>query len=153
MKLIIIVLICQSVGIIGSLFTRSSIPTWYSTLAKPSFAPPNWIFAPVWTTLYLMMGISAYLILSEGLYNPKVKKAVILFVVQLILNAIWSPLFFGLKSILLGLIVIMILWVFILLTILRFFRMSKIAGLLLIPYLLWTSFATILNFSLFILNP
>ncbi len=154
LKLIISILICQFAGVIGSIFTQSSIPTWYATLAKPTFAPPNWIFAPVWTTLYLLMGVSAYLIWRKHTrYVPQVKTALLIFAAQLILNTIWSPIFFGLRSLFTGLVVIAILWITILLTILSFLKVSKAAGLLLVPYILWVSFAAILNFSIFILNP
>jgi len=152
-KIIISIVICQFAGIIGSIFTRASIPTWYATLTKPVFAPPNWLFAPVWTALYLLMGVSAYLIWRKGLSVPQVKTALTIFAAQLILNAIWSPVFFGLRSPLAGFIVIVLLWITILSTILTFFKISKIAGLLLIPYILWVSLATILNFSILILNP
>jgi benzodiazapine receptor len=151
-KLIVSILVCQVAGGIGALFTTSSIPTWYATLNKPSFTPPSWIFGPVWTVLYLMMGIAAFLVWRKGLNDPQVKTALIIFVVQLALNALWSFLFFGLRSPLAGLVDIVLLWVFIMLTIVLFIRISTIAGLLLIPYLLWVSFATVLNFAIWRLN-
>jgi len=153
LKLFLSIIICQLAGIIGSLFTTPAIPTWYATLVKPTFNPPNWVFAPVWTTLFLLMGISAFLVWRKGIENPRVNLALRLFIIQLILNSLWSVLFFGLKSPLLGFIEIMLLWTFILLTILYFFKVSNIAGILLLPYILWVSFAAVLNFSIWRLNP
>jgi len=152
LKLTISIIICESAGVIGSIFTTPAIPGWYAALVKPSFTLPNWVFAPVWTSLYLLMGISVFLVWRKGLDNHLVNSALRLFIVQLVLNTFWSILFFGLRSPLLGLVEIIILWVAILLTILSFFRVSKIAGILLLPYILWVSFAAILNFSLWRLN-
>jgi tryptophan-rich sensory protein len=121
-------------------------------LIKPPFSPPNWIFGPVWTILYTLMGISVYLVWRQGIHNSQVKTALIIFGVQLFLNAIWSPIFFGLRALFVALVVIIILWIAILLTILTFLKISKIAAVLLIPYILWVSLATILNYSLWILN-
>jgi tryptophan-rich sensory protein len=151
LKLSASIILCQLAGWIGSLATIPSIPTWYETLKKPSFTPPNWIFGPVWISLYAVMGISLFLVWRD-LSKPKVKTALILFFVQLIFNILWSLAFFGLRSTLAGLIDIFLLWVAILLTIKNFFNVSKIAGLLLLPYLLWVSFAVLLNFSLWLLN-
>ena len=153
LKLVISIIICESAGFIGSLFTTPAIPSWYATLVKPSFTPPNGVFAPVWTTLFLLMGISAFLVWRKGIENPRVNLALRLFIIQLILNSLWSVLFFGLRSPLLGFIEIMLLWTFILLTILYFFKVSKVAGILLLPYILWVSFAAVLNFSIWRLNP
>jgi translocator protein len=152
-KLVISIVVCQCAGIIGSIFTTAAIPTWYATLQKPSFTPPNWLFAPAWVTLYLLMGIAAFLIWRQGLEQKGVKSALIIFLVQLVLNALWSVVFFGLQSPLYGVVVILALWVVILLTILRFFKLSTAAGALLLPYILWVSFATALNVSLWVLNP
>jgi tryptophan-rich sensory protein len=151
-KLIISIILCQLAGFIGSIFTGPSIQTWYVTLKKPVFAPPNWLFAPVWITLYLLMGIAAYLIWRRGFDRPQVKTALTFFAVQLILNILWSPAFFGLRSPIVGLIVIIILWIAILLTIRIFIKLSTVAGVLLIPYILWVSVAAILNFSILLLN-
>ena len=151
-KLIVSIIVCQGAGLIGSVFTTPSIPTWYATLQKPSFTPPNWLFAPAWITLYLLMGISSSIVWHRGLDNRPVRIALIIFLVQLILNALWSVVFFGLESPLYGIIVIVALWVAILLTILKFFRISALAGALLLPYIGWVSFAAILNVFLFILN-
>ena len=151
-KLIISIAICLLAGVLGSVFTTPAIPTWYATLIKPSFAPPNWVFFPVWTTLFIMMGISLFLVWQKGLDNGKVKNALYIFGVQLILNVLWSAVFFGLKSPLAGLIVISILWIFILFTILVFMKVSRTAALLLIPYILWVSFAAVINFFIWRLN-
>jgi len=153
LKLVVSILICQFAGFIGSFFTTPSIPTWYATLNKPFFTPPSWLFAPVWVTLYTLMGISAFLVWRKGLSDQHVRTASIVFAVQLILNVLWSGVFFGFRSILAGLIVIVILWIAILLTILNFYKISTTAGLLLIPYILWVSIAAALNFSVLILNP
>lgn len=152
LKLIIALVLPQAAGGLGAFFTTPAIPTWYATLNKPFFSPPNWLFAPVWITLYFLMGIAFYLIWQKDTANPLVKKAIILFLVQLLLNSLWSILFFGLRSPLLGLIDIIPLLVLIVLTILQFLKINKTAGLLLVPYFLWVSFATILNLSLFLLN-
>jgi len=153
LKLLTSIIACQCAGLIGSIFTMNAIPTWYATLQKPAFTPPNWLFAPAWGTLYLLMGISAFLIWKRGLDNPQVKRALIVFLIQLALNALWSVVFFGLESPLYGVIVIAALWIAILLTILNFFKISTTAGLLLLPYILWVSFAAVLNISVWLLNP
>ncbi len=146
------IIICQLAGFIGSIFTTSSIPTWYASLNKPSFNPPNWVFAPVWTVLYLLMGIALYLIWRKGLSDKNVKIAFMVFVFQLVLNSLWSFLFFGLESPFAAFIEIIILWIAILVSIILFFRISWIAGVLLIPYILWVSFASVLNFAIWRLN-
>ena len=145
-KFILSVLVCQLAGFIGSLFTTPHIPTWYANLTKPSFTPPNAVFAPVWTTLYFLMGLSLFLVWKKG------TKGLTLFFIQLVLNVVWSILFFGLKSPLLGFIDIIVLWLLILLTIINFFKISKFAGILLLPYILWVSYASVLNFSIWRLN-
>jgi len=150
LKLTISILVCQIAGLIGSFFTSPVIFTWYENIEKPNFNPPNWIFAPVWTILFILMGISLYLIWSNGLKNKKT--AIFIFSVQLILNILWSLLFFGLQVPLYAFIEIIILWLAILLTIISFYKVSKIAGLLLLPYIFWVSFATILNFFIWQLN-
>jgi len=152
LKFITSILVCQGVGIIGSLFTSPAISTWYATLEKPSFNPPNWIFAPVWTLLFLLMGISLFLVWSKGLEDKKIKTAVFIFAVQLVLNILWSTLFFGLQSPLYAFIEISILWLAILMTIISFSKISKPAAYLLLPYIFWVSFASVLNFSILILN-
>ena len=151
LKLVASVILCQIAGFLGSLFTTPAIPTWYKTLNKPSFTPPTWIFSPVWISLFILMGISLYFVWRRA-DHPQFKAALIFFFVQLILNVLWSVAFFGLKSPFLGLVDIVALWIAIFLTIQHFLKVSKFAGVLLIPYLLWVSFATLLNFSLWILN-
>lgn len=149
-KLIISIVICQAAGIIGSFFTSASIPTWYATLQKPWFTPPNWLFGPVWITLYTLIGISLYLVWQKGI--NKNKKAVALFGSQLILNSIWSILFFGLRNPFIALIEIIILWFLILGTIILFYKIDKRASYLLIPYIIWGTLATFLNYYILILN-
>jgi len=151
-KLAISVLICLLAGFLGSIFTTPSIPTWYASLAKPSFNPPNWLFAPVWTMLFILMGISAFLVWQKGLKKKGVKKALGFFLAQLIFNVLWSFFFFKFHSPFLALLDIIILWFLILLTIFKFFKINNTAGLLLIPYLLWVSFASILNYFVYKLN-
>ena len=152
-KLAISLLICQGAGFIGSLFTRPLIPTWYAALEKPSFTPPPWVFSPVWITLFALMGISLFIIWRRGLAEQKTRKALGIFGAQLVFNILWSALFFGLKSPLAGLIDIAVLWIAIALTCFYFFKISKAAGVLLVPYLLWVSFAVVLNAFIWRLNP
>ena len=151
-KLVVSIVACLAAGAIGSIFTRQAIPTWYATLEKPVFNPPNWVFSPVWTLLYILMGIAAFLVWRKGLENKQVRIALIVFLVQLVLNALWSVAFFGLESPLCGLIVIVVLWVAILVTVLRFYSISLAASVLLWPYLLWVTFAAVLNSSIWLLN-
>jgi len=151
-RLIISLVACQCAGLIGSIFTRAAIPTWYATLEKPSFTPPNWLFAPAWATLYLLMAISAFIIWRRGLDDSRVKIALGIFIIQLILNALWSVVFFGLESPLYGFIVIVALWIAILFTMLRFFKLSTLAGSLLLPYIGWVSFAAVLNLTIWLIN-
>ncbi len=151
-KLIVSIIACQLAGVIGSVFTTPAIPTWYAALAKPTFTPPSWLFAPAWITLYLLMGISASLVWRVGLDQKRVRTALILFLVQLVLNALWSVAFFGLQSPLGGIIVIVLLWAAILLTTLKFFRISTPAGALLVPYIAWVTFAATLNAYIYVLN-
>lgn len=152
-KFLISIIACQLAGFIGSFFTTPAIPTWYATLNKPSFTPPNAVFAPVWTTLFLLMGIALFLVWRKGLHLKNVRIAVIIFGIQLILNMLWSIMFFGLKSPLAGFIEIVIMWIAICFTIFYFYKTSKVSGLLLIPYILWVSFAMVLNYSIWRLNP
>ena len=141
-------IVCLGIGSLGGIATASSVNTWYQTLNKPFFNPPNWLFAPVWTVLYLTIGFSLYLALE----SKAEKKALIYFSIQLALNFLWSILFFGLKSPSLALAGILALWLFIFLTIKEFSKKSKLAGKILIPYLLWVSFAALLNLSIVLLN-
>lgn len=151
-RFIISIAICQLAGIIGSVFTAPAVTTWYAALKKPAFSPPNWLFGPVWIVLYVLMGISLFLVWRKSLDIPAVKTGLTVFGVQLILNILWSVAFFGLRSPVAGFLVIVALWIAIFLTILRFTRVSEFAAILLIPYIVWVSFAAILNLSLFLLN-
>jgi len=150
--LLAFILVSGLAGLLGSLFTFQSIPTWYASLNKPPFNPPNWVFGPVWTTLYLLMGSAAYLVYREGFGRNEVKAAIYAFACQLCLNAAWSVAFFGLRSIAGGMATIIMLWLAIALMLVLFYRVSRTAGLLIAPYLLWVSFASVLNFSLLLLN-
>lgn len=152
-KLVISIVICQLAGVIGSFFTSSSISTWYAALNKPGFNPPNWLFGPVWIMLYFLMGVSLYLVWESKIKIKERKTALALFGIQLALNALWSIIFFGLKSPILALIELTILWFVVLFTILKFYKISKPAAYILIPYIAWVSFALILNFSIVVLNP
>lgn len=152
MKLIVSFLLPFLAGAIGSAFTLSKIPTWYGTLVKPYFSPPNWLFGPVWTFLYLVMGISFYLVIKNGILGKEVKVAIIIFLIQLVFNALWSIIFFGLKNPFLAFGVIIVLWFLIVINIFKFYSINKVSGLILIPYLLWVSFASVLNYSIYLLN-
>jgi benzodiazapine receptor len=149
---IVSVLICELAGVIGSLFTTPSIPGWYAGLTKPAFNPPNWIFGPVWTTLYALMGVAAYLVFARRDGSKGVRRALAVFAIQLVLNALWSVVFFGAHMILGAAALIVVLWGSILATILLFHRISKAASWLLAPYILWVTFAAVLNFSLALFN-
>lgn len=151
LKLIISIGICQGAGIAGSFFTLPSIPGWYASLNKPAFTPPAWVFAPVWTVLFTLMGIAAFLVWRQG-RSRAVRSALAVFVLQLALNVLWSAVFFGLRSIIGGLAVIISLLAAIVWTIKKFRVVSKPAADLLVPYLIWGSFALVLNFSLLLLN-
>ena len=152
-RLVISIVICQLAGVIGSFFTAPAIPTWYAALNKPSFTPPNWIFGPVWITLYFLMAVAAFLIWKQGLNVPGVKTALLLFVVQLALNGVWSPAFFGMRSTVAGAVVIVLLGTAIILTMWKFCSLSVPATVLLVPYLVWVCYATVLNVSFIVLNP
>lgn len=151
-KILIAVAICLLVGFLSGFATQSSVNDWYLTLNKPSFNPPNWIFAPVWTILYVMMGLAAGIVWGKGFHHIWVKTALYHFGFQLLLNAMWSIIFFGMKKILLALIVIVALLVLIVLTIRWFNVVSKKAAWLMVPYLLWVSFATVLTYKIWELN-
>jgi tryptophan-rich sensory protein len=153
-KFAISLLLCFIAAYTGSLFTPEPGSAWYySELVRPSWNPPDWLFAPVWSLLFLMMAVSLWLVLKEGPGNKKVKPAVVAFAVQLLLNMGWSASFFGLQSPLLGLVVIVLLWLAIVATIVQFRAISAVAAYLLMPYLLWVSFASFLNFTIWQLNP
>ncbi|MFC1962231.1 TspO/MBR family protein [Chloroflexota bacterium] len=153
LKLVVSIIACQGAGLIGAIFTTHAIPTWYAALEKPAFTPPNWLFAPTWTLLYLLMGIAAFLVWRHGLESRRVRVALIIFLIQLVLNALWSMVFFGLQSPFYGIVVIILLCLMILLTLITFFRVTAVSGWLLLPYLLWTTFAAVLNISAWLLNP
>lgn len=151
-KLICSVFVCLLTGFLGSFLTMDSVSTWYADLSKPSFTPPDWAFGVVWPILYVMMGISAFLIWNKGIGSKQARVALGLFILQLILNSLWTPIFFGLNMMALALVEIVLLWVAILITIFAFWRISKTAAYLLIPYILWVSFAIVLNAALWYLN-
>lgn len=144
---------CFSTALVGSLFTsRQALDTWYANLNKPFFTPPGWVFGPVWTTLYALMAISAFLVWHRGLDTRAVRIALAFFLLQLVLNALWTPLFFGAKMPLVAFIEILFLWAAILSTIVAFAKVYRPAALLLIPYMAWVTFAAILNLSIYLLN-
>jgi len=151
-KAILCIAVCEAAGVVGAFFTRPAIGTWYAALDKPGFTPPNWLFGPVWIALYALMGVSAYLVWRRGIAGRAVKWALAVFAAQLVLNAAWSPAFFGLRSTLAGLAVIIPLWFVICATIVLFWRVTKPAGMLLVPYIVWVTYATALNASLWQLN-
>jgi tryptophan-rich sensory protein len=151
LKLTVSILIPLLIGLAGSFFTSSSVSTWYTTIQKPSFNPPNWIFGPVWTLLYIMIGLSFYFIWVK-LSAAEFKLQFVVYSFQLLLNFLWSVLFFGLRNPLLSFIEIVLLWLSILYLVLSFYKLSAISSFLLIPYLLWVTFASILNLSIVILN-
>lgn len=152
LQLIGAILISQLAGIIGSVFTAPAISGWYTTLIKPSFQPPSWLFGPVWVTLYTLMGIAAFIVWKKGIGQRNVQVGIVLFLTQLVFNALWSIVFFGLKDIFLALLVIAVLLALIISTTYYFFQVSRTAGFLMIPYILWVSFATVLNATIWTLN-
>jgi len=152
-KILILVVTCLAIGYLSGVVTRGSIEEWFQFIKKPSFNPPNWIFQPVWSMLYIMMGIAGGLVWDKINEKPdEVKNALVFFAIQLGLNALWSLLFFGLRNPLIALIEIVLLWLMIYETFIKFSKLNKFAGYLFIPYLLWVSFATILNASIWWLN-
>ncbi|MFD0798871.1 TspO/MBR family protein [Maribacter chungangensis] len=144
--------ICLIIGFLASVATQSSVNTWFTTLNKPSFNPPSWLFAPVWTVLYILMGISAGWVWAKGFHHKWVKTGLYHFGFQLLLNALWSIAFFGLRNPFLALLVIISLLVMLSLTIRWFYVVSRVAALLLVPYLLWICFATALNYKIWEMN-
>jgi benzodiazapine receptor len=151
-KLIIAIIVSEFAGIIGSVFTVSAIPNWYSTLVKPVLNPPSWVFGPVWTALYALMGVSAFLVWKQGLGRRDVRNALMVFLFQLVLNASWSIVFFGLQSPSWAFVNIVAMLVVIIWTMILFYKISKPAMWLLVPYILWVSFASYLNYSIWMLN-
>jgi tryptophan-rich sensory protein len=150
-KLLFLIIICEGVGLLGTIFTLPSITTWYMALNKAPFNPPPWIFGPAWTTLYFLMGLSWFLLLQKKLKKQK-NFLVILFTVQLFLNFLWSVIFFGMHLPLIAFVEIIFLWISIALLIVDFWKYSKPAAVLLIPYLCWVSFASVLNLFVALLN-
>ncbi len=156
-SLVISLAIAQLAGFLGSIFTISSIPTWYQTINKPSFLPPNWLFAPVWTTLFVLMGISAWLVWKQytqakKLDKQKIRSALLVYGGQLLLNIAWSMIFFGWQMPWLAFLEIILLWMAILFTIILFYRIHHVAAWLLLPYLGWVSFAAVLTYAVAQLN-
>jgi benzodiazapine receptor len=151
-ELLLAIVVCQAAGILGSLVTVKAIPNWYDYLQKPVFTPPSWLFGPAWITLYTLMGIAVYLVFRKGWEKADVRSAVFLFGLQLAANALWTPLFFGLHWLLVAFLEITLLWILIFLTLQRFWKISRAAGFLLIPYLLWVTFAAALNLNFWLLN-
>ena len=150
--LIAAVLVCEAAGVAGVLVTDTGRSPWYRELKKPSFAPPPSVFGPVWTTLYVLMGVALFAVWRKRRTVPAARPALVLFFVQLLLNAVWTPVFFGAKSIGAALAVLVVLWAAIVATVAKFRRVSLVATLLMIPYLLWCSFAVVLNAEFFRLN-
>ncbi len=150
--IVVTVSACLIIGFLASFATQSSVNDWFISLNKPSFNPPNWIFAPVWAILYVMMGIAAGLVWAKGFHHLWVKTALYHFGFQLLLNAFWSIIFFGLKKPFWGLLVIIALLILLALTIKWFKVVNKTAALLLIPYFLWICFATVLNYKIWVMN-
>jgi len=140
------------IGFVGTLFTYGSLTEWYALLEKPSFTPPAWIFAPTWTVLYILMGISLFLVLKNGSGSPSLKPAVVLFAAQLVLNLAWSVAFFGMRAISLALCVLLVLIALIAATMFVFRRISATAAWLLVPYLAWCCFAAVLNAGIWLLD-
>ena len=151
-RLIASIFICELAGITGAVFTIPSIPQWYGALAKPVLTPPAWVFSPVWTLLYALMGVALYLVWNTAGEKQKSRNTILVFGLQLALNVLWSIAFFGLHNILAALAVIGLLWLSIAATIALFYRISRPAGLILLPYLLWVSFAAYLNYMIWALN-
>jgi translocator protein len=151
-QLIASLAICLAVGLLGSLITSPAIPTWYAELNKPTFNPPSWVFGPVWTILYILMAVAAWLIWRQGRPTEGVKLALALFALQLALNLLWSFIFFGCHSPLYAYVEIMLLWLAIVFTIISFTRLSHPAAWLMFPYLLWVTYASLLNYAIWKLN-
>ncbi len=145
-------MICELAGVLGSIYTTPSVDTWYAGLIKPLYNPPGWLFAPVWTILFALMGVSLFLVWKRGWKQRTVRIATIIFFVQLIFNVVWSVLFFGLHNPGAALVEIIFLWFAILTTILSFSKITKVAAWLLVPYLAWVTFASYLTYSFWLLN-
>ncbi len=146
------ILVCEAVGAASGLASGAGIGAWYAGLKKPSISPPGWVFGPVWGVLYAMMGVAAWLIWRHHMHTPAGQVALAVFVLQLVLNGLWSPAFFGARSPGLGMLVITLLWAAIVGTIVAFAQVSVAAAWLLAPYLAWVSFAGVLNWMLWRMN-
>jgi len=151
-KLVVSIFVCEGAGGIGAIFTTPAIPTWYAGLKKPAFTPPNSVFGPIWITLYLLMGVAVFTVWREGFDQEGVPIAFAVFWGQLVMNILWSVIFFGLRSLLGGIVIILLLWIAILVNIITFFGVSPLAGWLLIPYIIWVSIAANLNVQVWKLN-
>ncbi|MBB3770835.1 tryptophan-rich sensory protein [Angulomicrobium tetraedrale] len=151
-RLVVAVGVCLAVGALGSLATTPQIPTWYASLAKPSFTPPAPVFPIVWTTLYVLMAVALWRLWQLHAPSPERRTAILLWIVQLALNAVWSPVFFGMEAIGAGLAIILVLWLAIAATIWAAARIDRIAAWLLVPYLVWVSYATVLNAAIVVMN-
>lgn len=152
-RLIVSVIACNLVGASGTVFTVTGAGSWYSGLVKPWFTPPGWLFGPAWTILFTLMGVALYCVWMEWGKSPLVPFALLAFAVQFVFNVLWSYLFFGLQSPYAGLVGILVLLVAIIITLLLFYRVRPLAGVLLVPYLAWVTFATFLNYSIYALQP
>ncbi|MBY0472921.1 tryptophan-rich sensory protein [Patescibacteria group bacterium] len=152
LSLVVSLLLAYSAAFIGSIFTVGTITTWYATLARPTLSPPNWLFGPVWTILYALMAIAAWRIYEKKKGNKKTMRLLWIYVAHLAVNAFWSISFFGLHSPALALAIIAVLWLLIVYLMVSFYRVDRTAGLLLVPYLAWVSFASYLNLSIVLLN-
>jgi len=150
-RLLLSLAIPLSAGVLGSLFTAPAVRSWYLTINRPVWIPPSWLFGPVWTALFIMMGVALYLIWSTKMSN-RVRMSLKLFAAQLVLNVLWSVLFFGMGNFWLAFGEILVLWIFILITIVSFEKVNKVASWLMVPYLLWVTFASYLNFTIASLN-
>jgi len=152
--LAIAIVACELVGASGTIFTAMGLETWYATLTRPDLAPPNWVFGPVWTTLFALMGIAVWLVWKRatGERSRAGRLAIGIFAVHFAVNVAWSAVFFGLQSLFYGLVVIALLWVLIVVTMVAFYRVDRRAGVLLVPYLAWVSFASYLNYAFWVLN-
>ena len=151
LKFLISILLPLSLGAIAGMFTSQSVPEWYAALNRPSFNPPNWIFGPVWTTLYILMGISFFLIWKQEASKVR-NRAILIFLLQLLLNFAWSFIFFYFNMIGLALVEIILLWISIVMMLVVFYKIKPLASYINIPYLLWVTFATVLNASYYFLN-
>jgi tryptophan-rich sensory protein len=152
LALFVAIAVPLAIGGLSGFATADGVSSWYPTLVKPSFNPPAWVFGPVWTVLYITMGVAAFLVWRQGLATGGVRLALSVFAVQLALNGLWSILFFGMQSPGLALAEIVVLWLAIGATIVLFWRVTALAGALMVPYFLWVSFATLLNASIWWLN-